>query len=287
MTSGLPDENRIAPSRTGDLFVRTLSTLILIPSSLVVVYSGGVVYAFACAILCSVVFVEWCRITDSDSQPWLMWAGGITVFLTVFLAGTSGAPISLYVWAAGAMLAVVAWVTGRVTSWPFMGVVYVGAAGFGLVLLREGETGLVTLLFLLAIVWGTDIFAYLVGRMVGGPKLWPAVSPAKTWAGAVGGLVGGTLAGLGLLQAVGTAIDARIITIAVLLSVGTQAGDLFESALKRSFSVKDSGNLIPGHGGMFDRLDGLLLAAIIALFAGLFQSGLSHPAHGLILGIPA
>ncbi len=129
------------------------------------------------------------------------------------------------------------------------------------------------MLFLAAIVWGGDIGAYLVGRLVGGPRLAPRISPGKTWSGALGGTLVAVLAGLAVRP--GHALLAGL--VALLLSVAAQAGDLLESGLKRRFGVKDSGRLIPGHGGLLDRLDGVLTSAPL-LAALVWQAS----RHGLV-----
>jgi phosphatidate cytidylyltransferase len=139
--------------------------------------------------------------------------------------------------------------------WLTAGAVYAGAAAFCPILLRaDADYGLVAIFFLFAVVWVTDIAAYFVGRLFGGPKLWPAVSPKKTWSG----------------------------VLAALLSVASQAGDLFESHLKRRFGVKDASHIIPGHGGVMDRLDGFIFAAALATLIGLARGGWSGPGRGLL-----
>ena len=127
--------------------------------------------------------------------------------------------------------------------------------------LRTGGWG--NVLFVLLVVWATDIGAYLVGRMIGGPKLAPRLSPGKTWSGAAGGLACSLAVGLGAALISGTPFGPAL-AVAAGLSVAAQAGDLLESGMKRHFGVKDSGRLIPGHGGLLDRLDGLLAAAPVA-----------------------
>jgi len=134
--------------------------------------------------------------------------------------------------------------------------------------------GRLTLCFLLGIVWSTDIFAYFVGRAVGGPKLAPSLSPNKTWAGFAGGLAGAAIAGAVAAAATGSSYLAPI-AAALALSVAAQAGDLGESWVKRHFAVKDASGLIPGHGGVLDRLDGLLAATLAAaLFTLAFGAGI-------------
>ena len=132
-----------------------------------------------------------------------------------------------------------------------------------------------------ATVWATDIFAYVVGRAIGGPLLWPRVSPNKTWAGAIGGLVGGVAAGTAVAYASGIGKLVAVGVVALVLSVLAQAGDLFESAVKRRFGAKDAGSLIPGHGGLMDRLDGFLVAALAALLIGILRQGTRCSGPGL------
>jgi len=151
-------------------------------------------------------------------------------------------------------------------AWPVIGVLYIGLSSFCLVIMRADPVrGLGLVLAFFAVIWATDIGAYLVGRTLGGPKLAPAISPNKTWSGAFGGLLCGSIAGF----AVARAMDLPHATVIVILmggviSVVSQIGDLFESWWKRHFGVKDSGNLIPGHGGILDRIDGVLLASPVA-----------------------
>jgi len=132
------------------------------------------------------------------------------------------------------------------------------------------------------VVWGTDIVAYFTGRAIGGPKLAPAISPNKTWSGAIGGLVGAVAAGAAIVMPSNVKTFLIIAAIAVALSIVSQAGDLFESRMKRLFNVKDSSALIPGHGGVMDRLDGFVAAALLALAIGAARAGWNSPAQGLI-----
>jgi phosphatidate cytidylyltransferase len=155
---------------------------------------------------------------------------------------------------------------------------------------RDTEMGFVGLLFVFAVVWATDIGGYFVGRTVGGPKLWPGVSPKKTWAGAAGGL-SASVAAAAIIAAFDphkeiAALALKIGPLAVLgavLSIAAQFGDLFESAVKRRFGVKDSSHLIPGHGGLMDRLDGFIAAIVLAAIIGLLRSGSDGIARGLMI----
>lgn len=153
------------------------------------------------------------------------------------------------------------------------GTCVIWAAAAALIWLRAGSYGLGNVLFLLALVWATDIGAYLTGRAFGGPRLAPRISPGKTWAGAIGGLVFAACAGVAAAAISGSGI-ALAIAVALGLSIIAQAGDLAESAMKRRFGVKDSGHLIPGHGGLLDRLDSTLAVALAgALLAFLRGAG--------------
>jgi phosphatidate cytidylyltransferase len=166
--------------------------------------------------------------------------------------------------------------------WLTAGAVYAGAAAFCPILLRmDADYGLVAIFFLFAVVWVTDIAAYFVGRLFGGPKLWPAVSPKKTWSGALGGLAGAIIAAF-VLSSFAALSHRAAIVLAALLSVASQAGDLFESHLKRRFGVKDASHIIPGHGGVMDRLDGFIFAAALATLIGLARGGWSGPGRGLL-----
>ncbi len=158
-----------------------------------------------------------------------------------------------------ACLAGVLWEWGAICRWrplPLLGgVAYAGTAFASLWLLRQADGLLV--LFVLVVVWCSDIGAYAIGRLVGGPRLAPAVSPGKTWSGAAGGLFAAVLGGMLVSK-----MTAWWAAAAAVLGVASQLGDLAESALKRHYGVKDSGTLIPGHGGLLDRLDGLMAAAV-------------------------
>ena len=173
----------------------------------------------------------------------------------------------------------------RAFGWTALGIVYVAIPSIALIAFRqEGPEGLPIIVFVAQIVWATDIAAYFGGRAIGGPKLWPLVSPKKTWSGAATGLAGAIAVALMFTAMVGTGNWLAALLLALLLSVGAQAGDLAESAFKRRFGVKDSGTIIPGHGGVLDRVDGLYVALALAgllavmnapLFLAAFHESLS------------
>lgn len=155
---------------------------------------------------------------------------------------------------------------GSYFAWSVVGFLYVGIACLCLVALRaDPAEGLGLALAFFSIVWATDICAYLIGRSLGGPKLAPSISPNKTWSGAIGGLVCGIVAGFLVARGMDLSYGTLgVVVVGGVISVASQIGDLLESCWKRHFGVKDSGSLIPGHGGILDRIDGVLLASPVA-----------------------
>lgn len=212
--------------------------------------------------------------------------------LTIFVAWLGGLPFAAF-WTIAASLVLWEWsglvrnraaTPGAFIGWMIAGLVYAGALLLAPILLRRDPAhGFTALMFLFAVVWATDIAAYFAGRAIGGPKLLPAVSPNKTWSGALGGALGGVAAGLIVVQCAGIAIAPALVILALILSVVAQGGDLLESAIKRHFGAKDSSALIPGHGGLMDRIDGFLTAAAAAVMVGLARGGLEGPARGLLI----
>jgi phosphatidate cytidylyltransferase len=202
----------------------------------------------------------------------------------VLLAVVAGLPAATVLFVlAGALAASIA--VGLIRgqgSWPTIGLAYAGFSAVSLAFLRDGDhAGLLAILFLFATVWATDILAYFVGRAVGGPKLAPSISPGKTWSGAIGGAIGGLAGGLAVAALTGVTNLPVLGLVALLLSIVSQIGDLFESWVKRRCGVKDSGSIIPGHGGVMDRVDGLVAAAFALYVIGWMAGGAEHPAHGL------
>jgi len=146
----------------------------------------------------------------------------------------------------------------------------------------DPEMGFVALVFVLLIVWVTDIGGYVAGHGIGGPKLWPRISPKKTWAGAVGGFLASLVVAGGFV-ALGLGKSGPLLLLGAILSLASQLGDLFESAVKRRFGVKDSSHIIPGHGGLMDRLDGFVAAVVLAAFFGLLRGGVDGVGRGLMV----
>ena len=142
--------------------------------------------------------------------------------------------------------------------------------------------GAVALLFVFAVVWTTDTFAYLCGRLIGGPRIWPALSPRKTWAGTIGGVVFAGAVALAFAWVSTSPSAATLLITAILLSTATQLGDLLESAIKRGYQIEQASSLIPGHGGFMDRMDGIAAAALVAALIGLARNA-AAPAASLLV----
>ena len=243
-----------------DLRLRLITALVLGPLVLACIWLGE--YYFDALIAMTVVGLAW---------EWVRMCGGR-------ITGPRGAAVPASVLAAGALAAMghpwggvlllvpaaaLAYGLARGVHARFLaaGVLYIGLAGIALITLRHDPgVGRANVIFLSLVVWASDSAAYVAGRALGGARLWPAVSPGKTWSGAVGGLLGAMAVGvLATSVAAGPWLGAAL--VAGALGIMSQAGDLLESAIKRRFGVKDSSNLIPGHGGLLDRLDGVLASA--------------------------
>ena len=188
-------------------------------------------------------------------------------------------------WGVAAALVLWEWI-GLVEGplWIAAGLFYAAVMVVAPVVLRtDAEFGFAALVLLFAVVWSTDIFGYFAGRAIGGPKLLPAVSPKKTWAGAVAGAAGAVAVTVLAARWFGLVDLGAIAAVALVLSVVSQFGDLLESWIKRRFGAKDASHLIPGHGGVMDRLDGFWAAALVGAAIGLARGGLGAAARGLLL----
>jgi phosphatidate cytidylyltransferase len=168
-------------------------------------------------------------------------------------------------------------------AWLAAGAAYAFLMGWSPIVLRNGpQFGFAVIVLLFAVVWTTDILGYFGGRALGGPKLAASISPSKTWSGAMAGTLGAALASAVVAATLGIRV-MPVVCIGVILSLVSQIGDLAESAFKRKFHTKDASNLIPGHGGVMDRLDGFWAAALIAAMIGIARAGLAEPARGLLV----
>lgn len=277
-----PPANDDGRPRRSDLMLRFWSAVVLVPLALAVTWWGGLPAYLLVALVSAIVFAEWANIIGRSprllpSTPDVS-IGVAFVALSAIVAGMQGLVTGLAVLVAG-MVGVA--LISR-SAWLAAGVAYSGLLGVCLAALRgEDAAGLASVVVLLVLVWATDSFAYFAGRTLGGPKLWPRVSPKKTWSGSIGGLVGGVVLAALAAWLFGVRIGPLLLLCLAVLSIVSQAGDLFESAIKRHFDKKDSGCIIPGHGGMMDRVDGLIFAAIGAALIGALN-GDHHIGQGLL-----
>jgi len=265
-----------------ELRTRLVSAFVLATVALAAEVFGGVPFALLVTIFGIVAFWEWTRITAAAEMPWL--GAGALAFLAVGLLSLAFVgpdwPIALI--GVPALMALAAGFFHPPSLWTGLGIVYVAAPCAGFIILRQAEPfGWAAILFILFVVWATDIAAYFAGRSFGGPKLWPQVSPKKTWSGAIAGLAAAIAAGGLTVRLTGAGDLVTGFLLAVPLSIAAQAGDLFESSVKRRFGVKDASQVIPGHGGVLDRIDGLLGAAALAWLIAALGLG------GGILALPA
>jgi phosphatidate cytidylyltransferase len=266
-----------------NLQLRVISSVVLIVAVLAVTYLGGMAFRLLSAAIAGAVFYEWCAMsrTTTGARYQLVAAALLAVVLLALVLGYSALGI-LVLLALSVLASLLDCKIGGQGLWTPAGLAYAGLSGLSLAYLRDGDqTGLTAMLFLFAVVWATDISAYFVGRSLGGPKLAPAISPGKTQSGAIGGIVGGVLAGIALAAFAGLGNFQTLALVAFLLSVVSQAGDLFESWVKRRHGVKESGGHIPGHGGVMDRVDGLVAAAFALYAIGSMFGSAEKPAQAL------
>ncbi len=266
-----------------DLGVRATSALVLIPAVLLDIWLGGVWFELFMAFLGLLMAHEWTNIVHQRSSTQFA-LHAAAVLCAALLPGDIGA-----LWTIAIIFGITA--TGLVanayrdrdkTMFAFLGIPYVALPVLALVLLRSNNVlGVHAIMWVMVVVWATDSFAYFAGRIIGGPKLAPVLSPKKTWAGLLGGMAGAAVVSV-LYAAFWLPNWLGLALVAAALAVVAQLGDIFESALKRRYGVKDSGYLIPGHGGILDRVDGLVAVGVVAAIIG-FARNSSNLADGLLL----
>lgn len=260
-----------------ELRLRIISGVSLAIIVLAAAWLGGVYFAVLAQVIALLMYYEWCTITGvarTDLRGYSL--GWLLMAAIAFSCLTQDVAYSLVLLLCSFLIASVVSLIQNVRFWLPAGVLYAGLSALSLTYLRGNDlAGLVAIIFLFAVVWGTDVAAYFVGRAVGGPKLAPRISPGKTWSGAIGGAVVGVILSALVIVVFFRAPNVSVLFVGLLLSVLSQVGDLFESYIKRRFGVKDSSRLIPGHGGVLDRVDGLVFAsigafvfAVVQLFAG-------------------
>jgi len=268
-------------SGQSELRLRIISAAILAPVALAAEISGGFPFATLVTLVAAIAFWEWTAIVGAEDQPGPRWAG-----LVLLVLGLLAMAVIKADWAPAAIaVPVLAFVGTGIflprLRWLARGMAYVAVPCAAFIMLRQAQPfGWAAILYILAVVWATDIAAYFGGRATGGPKLWPRISPKKTWSGALAGLFAAIVAGGATVGLTGAGYVLTGLLLAIPLSIAAQLGDLFESALKRRFGVKDSGTIIPGHGGVLDRVDGLFGAATLAWLIAAFGLG------GVTLALP-
>jgi phosphatidate cytidylyltransferase len=264
-----------------ELNKRILSGIVMAGLAIVSDIVGGWFFAIIWFGAALAVAFEWQRVVQGDAAV----PATLASFSVVTAAAAGAFWVSPLFFGLAVTLLAMVWLLAVADHRPaaVTGAVYAATLGASMLLCRSmGTDGAIIIIWLFAVVWGTDTLAYFTGRSLGGPKLWPRISPKKTWSGAIGGLVGGVLLACLLISALGVNIKWQHIALSIAFSVFTQCGDLYESAIKRRYNVKDSGNLIPGHGGFMDRLDGFIFAVVFAALFGTARAGLGNVPQGLL-----
>lgn len=274
-----------SPSLAGrsNLVLRIVSSLVLAPLAIAAAYFGGIAFTAFWAVAALAVLWEWDTLVCAHDRNAVLATGALAIAGAAALVALDRPGIAVILVALG-FLSVATLASKARRVWCAAGLIYAAAVLIAPVLLRRDPAlGFVAIVFLFVVVWLTDITAYFVGRAVGGPKLMSRVSPNKTWSGAIGGTVAGVIGGVAVAGQFGIAGLAATALVAFVLSVISQAGDLAESAIKRQFNAKDASQLIPGHGGLMDRLDGFVAAAAAGALIGMAHGGFDAPARGLMV----
>ena len=264
-----------------NLLLRVAAALVLAPVAIAAAFAGGWWWVALVTIATVGLYVEWLTVTCPGRSVLVTVTGAVALALAapfLALARVEAALAILILGLAGVFLR-----ASQPRIWVVAGFLYVSAAQLASVVVRlDPVQGLAALMLVLLVVWGTDIGGYFAGRGIGGPKLWPQVSPKKTWAGSIGGFIASLLVAT-VFSALGYGKALPLLILAAALSIAAQLGDLFESAVKRRFRVKDSSHIIPGHGGLMDRLDGFVAAIMLAAIFGTLRGGVDGVGRALMV----
>jgi phosphatidate cytidylyltransferase len=272
------------PLISSNLKLRLVSGIAFAALAFALTYAGPIPFAVLVLVCAMVISWEWGRLVRglAFDLGFFVHAGAVAAGIVLAAAGYAALGLAALVIAA---IILVPLYMGRGARLSALGVFYVGLPAIALLWMRGDEPyGFTAVLFIFAVVWGSDTAAYAAGRTIGGPKLWPRVSPNKTWAGFIGALAAGAASGAIFAALVTDADAVRLILLGTGLAAVAQAGDLAESALKRLFHLKDASDLIPGHGGFMDRMDSLVAAATAAALLALLIDA-HAPARALMLGV--
>jgi phosphatidate cytidylyltransferase len=271
----------VAEQGSRNLLVRVAVALVLAPLAIAIAYAGGWPWAVLVTLAAIGLYVEWLVIIGVARERRVAASGTVALAISGLCLALGWIDASLAASALG--LAAVMLLSPQRRLWAATGFLYAAAAEIASVLVRLDQTyGFVALILILLVVWVTDIGGYFAGRGIGGPRLWPRVSPKKTWAGAIGGFVASLAVAAGF-AAFGLGKTGPVVLLGAVLSIASQFGDLFESAVKRRFGVKDSSHIIPGHGGLLDRLDGFVAAIVLAAIFGFLRGGADGVGRGLMV----
>lgn len=272
--------------------MRLISALVMVPMAIAVVYYGDWVLVGFVTFAAAVMSFEWNRLTRQEGQKksfyGLIVTHSMTVAVASYFAREAAWALAFGALALGALVILAIMIPKkRSPLWPLLAIPYFGLPGMSLLWLRASASltpdlagptsGLAVVVWLFFVVWASDGGGYIFGKSIGGPKLAPRVSPNKTWAGFLGGALLAGLMGLIAAAILDWEIARDIIVLSLILSAISQIGDLVESAIKRHFDVKDIGGFIPGHGGVMDRMDGLLFAMAAAALLGIMRGGVLIP----------
>lgn len=254
---------------------RFMSSIILVPFVLIIVWVGSYWFIGLVTVITVVAGYEWlrlCNITDPLAKFLLLLLGPF-IAIAFIIVGYSAGIIVLTLYLIISFLISDKYLSNKV--WTLIGLLYLGLPTLSIFILRsESEFGLQGIIFLFVMVWLSDAGGYIFGRLFGGPKLAPIISPGKTWTGSFGALLLPICFTYFSLFTVKYELPMNIIVLAIIISISSQFGDLLESYIKRVFNKKDSGSIIPGHGGLLDRIDGLLIASIVMIVILITKTGI-------------
>ncbi len=281
--SGPGDAGASASAPSNNLMLRIVSAAMLAPLALFVAWIGDWPFAVFWGAAAIAVLWEWTRLV-AGPRHFLMLSSCASAIVVAALVTWRDRPTAGILLVGLGALAATIFAPRERRFWITAGIGYAGTMLLAPMLLRaDAQYGFFAMVLLFAVVWTTDVLAYFAGRAIGGPKLSVAISPKKTWAGAIAGAIGAMVVAVIVAGLFGSANGGTIAVIALLLSVLAQLGDLLESWVKRRFGAKDASGLIPGHGGVMDRLDGFWAAALAGCLVGLLRGGFDNAARGLLV----